>query len=90
MKPKKTAKTKSRHIKVLAKVTASSKKSVEDCSTVVILPEECNSKRKEIDPCKVSCQDQCKWACQSLCKFGCKVSEKAPPSPAAKKLKRKK
>lgn len=86
MKSKKVGKTKGKHIKMLAN-TASSKKSVEDCSTVVKLPD-CNSAKTPC-VCKTGCQDACKWACQSACtKYGgCKSSGKEPPTPKARKKK---
>lgn len=56
MKSKKTGKTKSKHIKMLAKVTASSKKS------------KGNKKEVAVDPCQISCTDSCKPYCTDGCK----------------------
>lgn len=75
-KDKRTAKPK--HIVALANPKRGARNKVQDCTTVVHLPD-CNSK-KTVPPCP-SCKKACEWACQSLCKFGCKPSEKAPPSP---------
>ena len=70
--------TKPKHIVALANPKRGGRSKIQDCATVVQLPD-CNSV-KTVPPCP-SCKEDCKWACQSLCKFGCKPSEKAPPPP---------
>lgn len=85
MAPKKPNKTKTMHIRPLARKKVSTKKLKKDCSTVVQLPD-CNSAKTPC-VCKTGCQDACKWACQSMCKHGgCKSSGKEPPLPKSKKI----
>ncbi len=75
----KMTKSKKQHVKVLAEVPVSSKKNpkVEDCATVVILPQ-CKTSKVGPPPC-IGCKDDCKYYCQTQSK----LNPTPPPHPSS-------